>query len=115
MAKSSTKFIEVTKAYQGRPTNETLIEKGLYEVGDPRLLGFEPFLVRSGRAIIVGARNAEDALAELEHEITKPVDVPPAKPEGEAPVAEDSSQEPPAKKLPVKDAVISKPSPKREE
>lgn len=41
--------------YSGRFTNETLIEPGTYEVGDPRLFGLEHYLVNEQHiAVFIG-------------------------------------------------------------
>ncbi len=65
--------IQVTQYFQGRRTNEQVIEPGVYAVGDPRLFGLEDYLVDvQHKAVYIDPPDAQTVTVTVEPE---PVEV----------------------------------------
>lgn len=74
--KTATPVIKVFDDYRGRPSKERVISKGVYIVGDSRLMGQENYLIANGHAesIEVTFDEYQDMLKEaLAHQIAQPI------------------------------------------
>lgn len=74
--KTTTPVIRVFDDYRGRPSKERVISKGVYIVGDKRLMGQENYLIENGHAesIDVTFEEYQDMLKEaLKYQLEQPL------------------------------------------